>query len=128
MPTCKIVVHPDVYKELEESRAWYEERVKNLGIDFLHAVDDAIDRVCEFPETWTWYEKKYKIRKFLLQRFPYAVIYRYRKNIIEIISVANLRRKPGYWKGSSYSCHVKPQSEEKLKKILTYSKAVDNDE
>jgi len=104
MPNLKVEIHPEVYNELEESRAWYEERVKNLGVDFLHAVDYAIDKICEFPGAWGWYEKKFSIRKILVQRFPYAVIYRYRENLIQIIAVANLRRKPGYWKDrvSSY--------------------------
>jgi hypothetical protein len=98
MPIFKVKVHPEVYGELEASRAWYEQRAKNLGIDFLIEVDYAIDQIHKSPETWTWYNKTFGIRRFLLHRFPYSVIYRYSEEVIEIIAIANLRRKPGYWK------------------------------
>ena len=35
----KIDVHPDVYAELEDSRSWYEERARNLGTEFIGAMD-----------------------------------------------------------------------------------------
>ncbi len=98
MQMPKIEAHPDVYEELDDSRTWYDEKASNLGVDFLREVDNAIERIRESPETWSWYEKEIGVRKFLVHRFPYAVIYRYNDNIIYILAVANLRRKPGYWK------------------------------
>jgi toxin ParE1/3/4 len=37
-------------------------------------------------------------RKYLLRRFPYAVIYRVTDEAIEVVAVAHGRRRPGYWK------------------------------
>lgn len=76
MPTLKIDVHPDVYAELEDSRSWYEERARNLGNEFLDEVDRAVNAVCQAPMMWPWYDEKQGIRRFLVHRFPYAVIYR----------------------------------------------------
>jgi len=98
MQMLKIKAHPEVYEELENSRTWYDEKATKLGVDFLKEVDNAIERIRESPEAWSWYEKKIGVRKFLVHRFPYAVIYRYNENMIYILAVANLRRKPGYWK------------------------------
>ena len=42
-------VHPDVYAEMEHSRAWYEERADGLGKEFLVEVDKAIEMVRGSP-------------------------------------------------------------------------------
>ncbi len=94
----KVKVHPQVYEEMEYYRAWYESKAKNLGTDYLREVDYAIKRVVESPETWPWYDKENQTRKFLIHRFPFGVIYRLKENTIQILAVADLRRKPGYWK------------------------------
>ena len=45
MQMLKIKAHPEVYEELEDSRTWYDEKAKNLGVDFLKEVDNAIERI-----------------------------------------------------------------------------------
>ena len=97
MQTMKLKAHPEVYNEMEYYRSWYESKAKNLGIDFLREVDHAIERISESPETWPWYDKQIGVRKFLVHRFPFGVIYKLKENVIQIVAVADLRRKPGYW-------------------------------
>lgn len=72
----KIDVHPDVYAELEDSRSWYEERARNLGNEFIDEVDRAIKAVQQAPMLWPWYDEQQGIRRFLIHRFPYAIIYK----------------------------------------------------
>ncbi len=98
MPKLKIDVHPDVYAELEDSRSWYEERSENLGKEFLDEVDRAINAVQQAPMMWPWYDEQKDIRRFLVHRFPYTVIYRPTSSVIQIIAVMHLRRHPDYWK------------------------------
>lgn len=94
----KIDVHPDVYSELEDSRAWYEERAKNLGNEFLDEIDRAVSTVQQAPTMWPWYNGQLGLRRFLTHRFPYAVIYRPTSSPIQIIAVMHLHRHPDYWK------------------------------
>jgi plasmid stabilization system protein ParE len=94
-----VEVHPDVYAELEHSRAWYEERAENLGTEFLVEVDRAIVTVREAPAIWPFRDDLRRIRRYLVHRFPYGVIYRVRDNIIQVITVMHLRRHPDYWRG-----------------------------
>jgi toxin ParE1/3/4 len=98
MPMLKIDVHPDVYAELEGSRSWYEERAKNLGKEFLGEVDRAVNAVQRAPIMWPWYDEQQGLRRFLVHRFPYAVIYKPTYSLIQIIAVMHLRRHPDYWK------------------------------
>jgi plasmid stabilization system protein ParE len=94
----KIDVHPDVYSELEDSRSWYEERARSLGNEFLEEVDRAVSAVQQAPMMWPWHEEKQGVRRFLMRRFPYAVIYRPTSSAIQIIAVMHLHRHPDYWK------------------------------
>lgn len=45
---------------------------------------------------WPVYEEEY--RRYLLNHFPYGLIYRIDSELIFIIAVTHLQRKPGYWK------------------------------
>jgi len=40
-------------------------------------------------------------RRCLVHRFPYGVIYQVTGEVILIIAVMQLNRKPGYWRGRS---------------------------
>jgi hypothetical protein len=33
----------------------------------------------------------------LVRRFPYGVIYRVREEVIWVVAIAHMRRRPGYW-------------------------------
>jgi len=96
MLLLRIEIHPEVYSELEQARSWYEDRARGLGIKFLDEVDRAINTIRQFPDTWPPYFEG--TRRFLLHRFPFAIVYRHKKNKIQVFALMHLRRKPGYWK------------------------------
>ncbi len=98
MQITKLKVHPEAYNEMEYYCSWYESKASNLGTDFLKEVDYAIKRINESQESWPWYDKEIGARKFLVHRFPFGVIYKFKEKVIQIIAVADLRIKPGYWK------------------------------
>jgi plasmid stabilization system protein ParE len=95
-----VELHPDVYAELEHSRAWYEGCAGNLGTEFLIEVDRAIETVRESPRIWPFLYEDHSIRRYLVHRFPYGVIYRVRDRLIQVIAVMHLRRHPDYWRES----------------------------
>jgi hypothetical protein len=45
----RVEVHPDVFAELEHSRAWYEERAASLGEEFLDEVNRAVETIRATP-------------------------------------------------------------------------------
>jgi hypothetical protein len=55
-----------------------------------------MDLVIEFPERWPVGE--YGTRKFVLRRFPFAVVYREKPAVIQVLADAHGHRRPGYWK------------------------------
>jgi len=97
-PMIEVEVHPKVYEELEESRFWYEEHAKGLGTDFLKEVEHGIETIRTSSTVWPWYDKQKQVRRFIIHRFPFAIIFRRRKDLIQIFAVMHLRRHPDYWK------------------------------
>ncbi len=92
----KYIFHPKAGAEFEEAVNYYEERRKGLGYDFATEVYSAIQRITVCPKGWAVVENG--IRRCLIKRFPYGVIYSERGNKICILAVMHLRRNPGYWK------------------------------
>ncbi|MBP88756.1 MAG: hypothetical protein CMJ64_18930 [Planctomycetaceae bacterium] len=37
-------------------------------------------------------------RRYLLERFPYFVVYRETEEKLQVIAIAHGKRKPGYWR------------------------------
>ena len=88
--------HPEAIVEAYEAAKFYEERQKSLGKRFVEALTDTVNRIRRNPQLYGKIDGN--IRKCRLLHFPYGVIYRYKNEIIEIIAVMHLKRKPGYWK------------------------------
>ncbi len=90
-----IEVRPEARAELHQAFAWYEEKLPGLGYQFLFAVDAAIDRIRRHPGMFPLIEGA--VRKALLRRFPYAVIFEVEDVRITVIAVYHGRRRPHGW-------------------------------
>ena len=76
---------------------FYESQRAGLGTEFAVDFGLALGRVLEAPQRWP--ELETGIRRFRLDRFPYALIYRIIPvQIVEIVAVFDLRRQPGTWR------------------------------
>jgi plasmid stabilization system protein ParE len=91
---------PEARVDLLAAADFYETRRAGLGSEFAAEVESALARVLEAPRRWP--EIEHGIRRYRLDRFPYAVIYRTpSKQTVEIIAVFDLRRRPGSWRRES---------------------------
>ncbi len=90
--------HPDAELELTDAIEYYEDIQKGLGKDFASEVYKSINRIISHPKAWAII--KNSIRRSLINRFPYGIIYNYNedRNEIFILAVMNLYKKPRYWK------------------------------
>lgn len=75
---------------------YYDDRQSGLGEDFLREIERVAGVAVEYPAAGTPVGGGF--RWLLTRRFPYAVIYREVRERIEIMAVAHLRRRPGYWR------------------------------
>jgi plasmid stabilization system protein ParE len=88
--------HPEALQEFEAADDWYLERSPDASISFLSAVADAVENIRSAPRRWPTH--LYGTRRFVLQRFPFSVIYLDEPDEVVIVAVAHGKRKPGYWK------------------------------
>jgi toxin ParE2 len=82
--------------DLDEAISYYNYEMPGLGDSFLTEILNALDRVGNFPEAWHPCSKRTK--RCQLRRFPYGIIYQILKDEIIVVAIANLHRKPEYWK------------------------------
>jgi hypothetical protein len=82
--------------ELDEAVAYYNYQLPGLGDIFLNEIIKTLDRIGKYPFAWHKYSKG--TRRCFTHRFPYGIIYLIRGNLILIVAIANLHRKPDYWK------------------------------
>ncbi len=93
-------IDPQAEAETREAAAWYEERRPGLGLEFLAAVDDGVQRIRAAPERYSRLETlpdEQAVHRLLLGRFPYAIVYEVAEDEIRILAVAHTRRRPNYW-------------------------------
>jgi plasmid stabilization system protein ParE len=88
--------HPEALAELERAKIWYDGQRPSLGESFFHEITTAISRIRETPKTWPAYQ--WGTRRFLVHRFPFAMIYSQRASGLLVVAVMHLKRRPGYWR------------------------------
>ena len=88
--------HTEAEEELDASASFYESRVLGLGKSFVLEVERTVTAVCENPDLGTPLGNR--VRKTLVLRFPYSIVYRRLADHILILAVAHQRRRPGYWR------------------------------
>lgn len=88
--------HPEAEIEFIEAIEYYEEKESGLGYDFAVEVYSTIERTISFPKAWPVIEKD--IRRSLVRRFPYGILYSEEKEEVYIVAVMHLHREPKHWK------------------------------
>ena len=94
----RLRLHREASEELDAAARWYEEQGRGLGDDLLGEVDRALTALTESPEAWPILRRKSALRRFLLSRFPYSVIYDFVGGEVRVFAVAHSKRRPGYWR------------------------------
>jgi plasmid stabilization system protein ParE len=67
-------IHPAALEELKSAVSWYLERSETAAAKFVVELDRALDLVMQSPDRWP--SGEYSTRKFVLTRFPFALICR----------------------------------------------------
>ena len=88
--------HEAAEDELLTEVGYLELRASGLGRRFLAEVGRAEDLIAQFPESAP--EILPGIRKRVLRKFPYSLIWIERDELL-ILAVALPSRRPGYWAG-----------------------------
>lgn len=94
-------LHPEARAELFADVDWYDEREVELGERFGGAVRVAIDAAVGSPESWAvWpgWEGEPLVRSKNVEGFPYRVVYFVHDELLVVVAIAHVKRRPGYWR------------------------------
>ena len=87
---------PEAEEEMNEAAQFYEGRSDGLGEDFLDEVQHTVESMLAFPQSGPVVSEN--LRRRILPRFPFGLLYAVEDERIVIVAVAHLKRRPGYWK------------------------------
>jgi plasmid stabilization system protein ParE len=91
----RVVFEPQAQGEVLEAAAYYRERSVEAGNRFSGNLSALIELLQQFPRIGS--PVSHEVRRVLLKKFPYQLIYRIEGDEIRIYAVAHLKRKPRYW-------------------------------
>ena len=81
--------------ELEDAISFFELASSGLGQVFKQEIKTSIARIVNYPDAWSI--ERGDVRKCLLHKFPYKILYSIEPDHIFIIAIAHQHRKPDYW-------------------------------
>ena len=88
--------NPEAETEFFEAIEYFESCEEGLGLDFSRQIYNAIRRITHFPYSGTPIDEN--LRRCLVKRFRYGLIYEVFDDEIFIQVVMHLNRDPEYWK------------------------------
>ena len=91
----KVIFSKYAFQELDDATQYYEIEYQGLGKRFRDEVRKAAKRISKYPAGWS--QEHYEVRKCILHKFPYKLLYSIESNHVFIIAVAHQHRKPDYW-------------------------------
>lgn len=72
-----------------------KKKLQGLGDRFLSELEDGFSAIQNFSDTWAIFQFGFK--RYILNRFPFSIIYKEINKEIFIIAVMHNSRKPAYW-------------------------------
>jgi toxin ParE2 len=87
--------------EAIEAAAWYDRKKFGFGDQLLDEIERALVRIEIDPPSfplWELSDGSDELRRCVLRRFPYVVIFTCRPEETIVIAVSHGRRLPSYWR------------------------------
>lgn len=93
----QVSFHEVAEQELNEAASYYDAQSPGLGHAFLDEVEHAISQILDHPKAAPLLNQF--VRRRLVRRFPYSIMYSVQPEGIRILAIANQKRRPYYWRG-----------------------------
>jgi plasmid stabilization system protein ParE len=93
--------HPAARDELRAATKYGEADRPGRGERLEAAVHRVLGRLRRFPESaprWPRLQSPFEIRRAIVKRHPYLVVYAVLPDQIVIIAIAHTSKRPGYWR------------------------------
>lgn len=91
----RVFFSPEAQLEFAEAERYYSQQVPGLGERFSAEIRSALGRIRKWPLSCPI--ERGAIRRLILTRFPYKLLYSIELDHIYVIAVAHQHREPNYW-------------------------------
>ncbi|NBX02951.1 MAG: type II toxin-antitoxin system RelE/ParE family toxin [Alphaproteobacteria bacterium] len=91
---------PPAEADLLDAKLWYEKADPALSDDFKHRVAGALSKITDNPLAFPLITDR--LRRALIGRFPYHILYFLESNHVYVIGVLNQRRNPTHWQSRTH--------------------------
>ena len=91
----KVRVTSPAQADITDVFEWYVQRNQRAAVRFLGAVDAGMTAISEHPEAYR--KVRADVRRVLLRRFPYHLLFRVLATEIEVIGCFHVQRDPRIW-------------------------------
>ncbi len=91
---------PEAEREIDDAIAWYEDQQVGRGEHFVQALRAVMVRLAEMSSLGGPVPQSRRgevVRRYLMQRYPYAVVFVELEHEYQVLAVAHVRRRPRYW-------------------------------
>jgi plasmid stabilization system protein ParE len=92
--TLPLLFLPEARAEFDEAANWYQEHT-GRGAAFTASVQETLDRIAALPRLYAVIEQD--VRRAVVLRFPYAVLYRIESDCILVVAVFHAKRDSAVW-------------------------------
>jgi len=88
--------HPEAWDEFDGAIDFYEAQSPGLGARFEVAIERSAALIGAMP--YGWPSVGHGVRKYVIKRFPYLILFTIEDEFALIVAVAHQSREPKYWK------------------------------
>lgn len=93
----RVRFRPEARAEIREARRWYESQVRGLGRAILGELDATVEVLAIFPQVHRAVTEEGQVRRALLHRFPYSVVYEIFGDEIVVLACRHVRQDEIDW-------------------------------
>jgi toxin ParE1/3/4 len=98
---ARLELHPEAAREVEAIVDWYDSQRAGLGAEFFAQLRRDLQHLRENPRMsppWPGGRARtLDVRRFIMERFPFALPYIVREDLVVVLAIAHERRHPEYW-------------------------------
>jgi plasmid stabilization system protein ParE len=93
----RISFHEAAEREIIDAVSFFQSERPELGGAFTDQVEQAIHQILMYPLSCQLVNRT--VRRKVLRRFRYYIMYSVKPDVIRILAIASHRRRPFYWRG-----------------------------
>ena len=82
--------------EVRQIIAYYNQQRNGLGLEFAGELKHALQRIRNYPMAWASLSSR--VRRCLINRFPYSVIYEVRRGLVIVAAIQHHSKEPNSWR------------------------------